>query len=62
MNRWEKVASLVSLLWGLASPQSGAPAERKNDWRITYSPPRISVEAQGVTLLEVLRDIGEGGL
>ena len=36
--------------WGLA-------AERKSDLRVTYSPPRISVEARGVKLREVLRDI-----
>jgi hypothetical protein len=57
MNRWQKAVSLVSLLWGLALTRSGAAAERKNDWRIAYSPPRISVEARGVRLLEVLRDI-----
>jgi hypothetical protein len=57
MNRWQKAVLLVSLLGGLASPRSGAPAERKNDLRINYSPPRISVEARDVRLLQVLRDI-----
>jgi hypothetical protein len=57
MNRWQKSVSLVSLLLGLALPQSGAPAESKRDLRITYSFPRISVEAQGAKLLQVLRGI-----
>jgi len=57
MNRWQKAVLLVSLLGGVASPRSGAPAERKNDLRITYSPPRISVEARGISLLQVLTDI-----
>jgi len=57
MHRWQKAVLLVSLLGGLASPRSGAPAERKNDLRINYSPPRISVEARDVRLLQVLRDI-----
>jgi hypothetical protein len=57
MHRWQKAVLLVSLLGGLASPRSGAPAERKNDLRINYSPSRISVEARDVRLLQVLRDI-----
>jgi hypothetical protein len=57
MNRWQKAVLLVSLFGGLASPRSGAPAERKNDLRIAYSPPRISVEAHGVKLRDVLREI-----
>ena len=38
-------------------PGSGSAAERKSDLRITYSSPHISVEARGVKLREVLRDV-----
>jgi len=49
-------AAILVFLW-MVLPGSGSAAERKNDWRITYNPPRISVEARGVKLLEVLRAI-----
>jgi hypothetical protein len=37
--------------------RSALAAERQSDLRITYSPPRISVEARGVKLREVLREV-----
>jgi hypothetical protein len=49
-------AAILVFLW-MVLPCSGSAAERKSDLRITYSPPRISVEARGVSLLEVLRDV-----
>ena len=50
------VAESLMLLWMLL-PNWSSAAEPKSDLRITYSPPHISVEAQGVRLLQVLRDI-----
>jgi len=50
------VAGFLVFLW-MVLPGSGFAAERKNDLRITYSPPLISVEARGVKLREVLRDV-----
>jgi hypothetical protein len=52
----KKVAAIFVFLW-IVLPDLGSSAEPKSDLRITYSPPRISVEAQGVRLLQVLRDI-----
>jgi hypothetical protein len=37
-------AAILVFLW-MVLPGSGSDAERKSDLRITYSPPRISVEA-----------------
>jgi hypothetical protein len=52
----KKVAEILLFLW-MVLPGSGSAAERKIELRVTYSPPRISVEAQGVKLREVLRDV-----
>ena len=49
-------AAILVFLW-MVLPGWGLAAERKSDLRVTYSPPRISVEARGVKLREVLRDI-----
>ena len=49
-------AAILVFLW-MVLPRWGLAAERKSDLRVTYSPPRISVEARGVKLREVLRDI-----
>ena len=49
-------AAILVFLW-MVLPGAGSAAERKSNLRITYSPPRISVEAQGVKLREVLRNI-----
>ena len=48
--------TILVFLW-MVLPRWGLAAERKSDLRVTYSPPRISVEARGVKLREVLRDI-----
>ena len=48
--------TILVFLW-MVLPRWGLAAERKSDLRVTYSPPRISVEAQGVSVLEVLRNI-----
>jgi len=50
------VAAILVFLW-MVLPGSALAAERKSDLRVTYSPPRISVEARGVKLREVLRDV-----
>ena len=49
-------ATILVFLW-MVLPRWGLAAERKSDLRVTYNPPRISVEARGVKLREVLRDI-----
>ena len=49
-------AAILVFLW-MVLPGLGSAAERKTDLRITYSSPRISVEARGISLLQVLRDI-----
>ena len=50
------VAAILVFLW-MVLPGSALAAERKSDLRVTYSPPRISVEARGVKLRAVLRDV-----
>jgi hypothetical protein len=57
MNRWQTSVFVLLSLWGLASPRFGASAERKTDLHITYNSPHISVEARGISLLQLLRDI-----
>jgi hypothetical protein len=52
----QTAAAILVFLW-MVLPGSGSAAERKSDLRITYSPPRISVEAREAKLLEVLREI-----
>jgi hypothetical protein len=52
----ETVAAILVLLC-MVLPRLGLTAERKKDLRVTYSPPRISIEAQGVKLWEVLREV-----
>jgi hypothetical protein len=52
----QTAAAILVFLW-MVLPGSGSAAERKSDLRITYSSPRISVEARGISLLQVLRDI-----
>jgi hypothetical protein len=49
-------AAILVFLW-MVLPGSGSAAERKSDLRITYSSSHISVEARGISLLQVLRDI-----
>jgi hypothetical protein len=49
-------AAILVFLW-MVLPGSGSAAERKSDLRITYSSPHISVEARGISLLQLLRDI-----
>jgi hypothetical protein len=53
----EKTTAAILACLCLVLPRLGLTAERKSDLRITYTPPSISVEAQGVRLLEVLRNI-----
>jgi hypothetical protein len=50
------VLAILVFLW-MVLPVVGSTAEHKSDLRITYTPPSISVEAQGVRLLEMLRNI-----
>jgi hypothetical protein len=50
------VAEILAFLW-IVSSGSGSAAERKSDLRITHRSPHISVEARGIRLLQVLRDI-----
>jgi hypothetical protein len=52
----QTAAAILVFLW-MVLPGSGSAAERKSDLRITYSPPRISVEAREAKLLEVLKEI-----
>src|SRR5262245_32361027 len=52
-----KTAAAILAFLCMLMPRSGLTAERKSDLRITYTPPSISVEAQNVSLLEVLRII-----
>jgi hypothetical protein len=51
------VAILVFLCTVL--PHLASAAERKSDLRVTYSPPHISIEARGVKLRTVLRDVSQ---
>ena len=53
----KKTAAAILVFLCMVLPRSVLAAERKSDLRVTYSPPRISVEARGVKLREVLRDI-----
>jgi hypothetical protein len=53
----KSAAILVLLCMVLA--YSASAAERKSDLRVTYNPPHISVEARGIKLREVLRDISQ---
>ena len=53
----KKTAAAILVFLCTVLPRSVLAAERKSDLRVTYSPPRISVEARGVKLREVLRDI-----
>jgi hypothetical protein len=50
------VAAILVFLW-MVLPGLASAAERKIDLRVTYSPPHISVEARGVKLREVLREV-----
>jgi hypothetical protein len=49
------VASVV----GLGVTMAGTAAERKTELSVTYDPPRLSVEARGVSLQRVLGEIGQ---
>lgn len=50
-------AAAALLLWlGLSDP--GLAAESKRHLSVVYTPPRLSVEARGVSAAEVLREIG----
>ena len=53
----KKTAAAILVFLCMVLPGSGSAAERKSDLRITYSPPRISVEAREAKLREVLREI-----
>jgi len=55
MNK--KTVAAILLFLCVVLGHSGLTAERKSDLRITYTPPTISVEAQNVMLLEVLKNI-----
>ncbi|MBI4283874.1 MAG: hypothetical protein HY663_05330 [Chloroflexi bacterium] len=56
-KRGKRLAGVISLLW-LALPLCGTAAEGETDLSILYSPPRLSVEARGVSLQRVLSEIG----
>jgi hypothetical protein len=53
----KKTAAAILVFLCMVVARCGSAAERKSDLRVTYSSPHISVEARGVRLLEVLRDI-----
>jgi hypothetical protein len=53
----KKIAAAIFVFLWIVLPGSGSTAERKSNLRVTYSPPRISIEAQGVKLREVLREV-----
>jgi hypothetical protein len=53
----KKTAAAILVFLCMVLPRCGLTAERKTDLRVTYSPPRVSIEAHGVKLREVLRDI-----
>jgi hypothetical protein len=57
IGRKTAVAILVFLCTVL--PHLASAAERKSDLRVTYSPPHISIEARGVKLRTVLRDVSQ---
>src|SRR5215475_680467 len=61
MNRLGKnlISIIVALVAGLGGILPGSAAERKEDLKILYSAPRLSVEAKGVSLQQVLGAIGE---
>jgi hypothetical protein len=53
----KKIAAAIFVFLWIVLPDSGSAAERKSNLRVTYSPPQISIEAQGVKLREVLREV-----
>src|SRR5262245_27255837 len=53
------ISILVALVAGLGGTFPGSAAERKADLKVLYSAPRLSVEAKGVRLQQVLGEIGE---
>lgn len=57
MNKKSVVAILVFLCTVL--PSWSSAAERKSDLRVSYNSPHISVEARGVRLRELLRDVSQ---
>lgn len=60
MNRLGKnlISIIMALVVGLGTVP-GSTAERKADLKVLYSAPRLSVEAKGVSLQQVLGAIGE---
>lgn len=61
MNRLGKnlISIAVVLVAGLGGALPGSAAERKADLKVLYSAPRLTVEANGVSLQQVLGQIGE---
>ena len=61
MNQLGKslLSIIVVLVAGLEGTLPGSAAERKEDLKVLYSAPRLSVEAKGVSLQQVLGAIGE---
>ena len=53
----KKTAAAILVFLCMVLARSASAAERKSDLRITYSPPHISVEARGVKLRDVLREV-----
>jgi hypothetical protein len=53
----QKTVAVILVFLSMVLADSVLAAERKSELRVTYSPPRISIEARGVKLREVLRDV-----
>ena len=53
----KKTAAAILVFLCTVLPGSASAAERKSDLRVFYSPPHISIDARGVKLREVLRDV-----
>ena len=54
----KKLTAVFLFVLGISLPCFGLPAERKADLSVVYRAPRLAVEAHGVSLLRVLREIG----
>ena len=60
MNRFQKQIIFLAaacFVW-LGFAHSALGAEHKSDLRVIYTPPYVSVEARGISLQQVLREIG----
>ena len=53
----KQTAAAILVFLCMVLPGLASAAERKSDLRVTYSPPRLSVEARGVKLRDVLREV-----